>query len=431
MKLPLDLNARGAKGRTALHRAAREGRVDRLKALIKAGADIHATDDSGEQALQMAARKGQLDCVKCLIDNGANVNYMPPPEKSEYSQSAICSAVRHSYHLESVAIIKTLLLAGADVNFIGGDRYVPLNEAAESGNSQIVRLLLEAGAKVEIYDVFGKQALHRAVRCEEDMEDILSILLAHGADINSPSLDGERVLFDALGASDYKPKQLRVVLEAKPDLEVIDPVRKCTALEYAILNEEKSLARRLRKAGAKETPNTSDEPSSWSASTGTDEEDKQKGENCEDDAEESAGEDADAASVSVGDDETEDDVLGELPDGFEWSKSSDHLHYLAYFITPKPPYYENWPNISGESGRDAIRRFLRCDVLRLCDDTVRGAFKYTASDLEKMISKGGQTPKGKKAELVIQAQKSAPEKFRQGISNCELYELTELGRSYV
>jgi ankyrin repeat protein len=62
-----DLEQKDAKGRTALFRVSRVGNLEKVNALINAGADQNVSDTTyGEAPLQRAARGGYLDCVRAL-----------------------------------------------------------------------------------------------------------------------------------------------------------------------------------------------------------------------------------------------------------------------------------------------------------------------------------------------------------------------------
>lgn len=50
------------------------GNVDRLKELLKEGADKDAVDEEGRTPLHFAAGYGELECVKALLDVGANID---------------------------------------------------------------------------------------------------------------------------------------------------------------------------------------------------------------------------------------------------------------------------------------------------------------------------------------------------------------------
>jgi hypothetical protein len=52
----VDVNARSARGRTALHYAARSGRLAVVERLIEVGADVSAKDDDGNSVLHVLQR---------------------------------------------------------------------------------------------------------------------------------------------------------------------------------------------------------------------------------------------------------------------------------------------------------------------------------------------------------------------------------------
>ena len=64
-----------AQGRTALHVAAANGKLDEIEKLLNNhNTDIiHAKDENGWQAIHEAARSGHLDTLKYLIDMGADI----------------------------------------------------------------------------------------------------------------------------------------------------------------------------------------------------------------------------------------------------------------------------------------------------------------------------------------------------------------------
>ena len=86
--------------------------------------------------LFLAARKGDLEMMKILLKHGAHINGLP---------DVACSPLHGAIFLKHFQAIQFLLDSGADVN-IQTDYGTPLHAAAESGNTQIVHLLLVRGA---------------------------------------------------------------------------------------------------------------------------------------------------------------------------------------------------------------------------------------------------------------------------------------------
>jgi len=69
-----NVNARNNYGETALMRTALNGHAEVAALLIDAGADVDAKDDYGGTALMWAAWRGNAEEVKLLIDAGADVD---------------------------------------------------------------------------------------------------------------------------------------------------------------------------------------------------------------------------------------------------------------------------------------------------------------------------------------------------------------------
>jgi len=64
--LLVDIDAKGRQGMTALHFAARSGRVDIVRYLLTKGADRGCVDDRGKTALDAATVNGKEEVVGLL-----------------------------------------------------------------------------------------------------------------------------------------------------------------------------------------------------------------------------------------------------------------------------------------------------------------------------------------------------------------------------
>ncbi|KAI0026616.1 ankyrin repeat-containing domain protein, partial [Vararia minispora EC-137] len=90
-----------------LHRAVRTGDDNLVRSLLAAGEDIEARDDGGSTALHIAAKEGRVDIiVRLLLDGGADIDALSPS-----GMTALHYAVLYG-HIE---IISILLDRGASV----------------------------------------------------------------------------------------------------------------------------------------------------------------------------------------------------------------------------------------------------------------------------------------------------------------------------
>jgi ankyrin repeat protein len=105
--------------------------------------------------LTMAVRNGDLAVVRALLDLGVSVNG---------SASDPWSPVDMAVHNNNVALARLFIERGGDVNGIDKAGYTPLLLAAsiDFGDTAMMELLLEAGARVDIRNPDGKTALDLA-----------------------------------------------------------------------------------------------------------------------------------------------------------------------------------------------------------------------------------------------------------------------------
>ena len=137
-----DLDARDARGFTALHRAASEDRPADIRALGDAGADVNARTRGGRlTALQAAVwRRAGLDVVHALLEAGAEVD-----ATDVRGWTALHWAARDNR--TDPAVVEALLGAGAEVNVEDHIGHTALQYAtrADIGNEAVATLLRAAG----------------------------------------------------------------------------------------------------------------------------------------------------------------------------------------------------------------------------------------------------------------------------------------------
>ncbi|NJD34164.1 MAG: ankyrin repeat domain-containing protein [Betaproteobacteria bacterium] len=139
---------------TGLMIGAWEGNIPMMELFLSRGADINKVNAHGEQALLHAAWKGRLEAVRWLVEHGARMN-------REGKQWAALHYAAFGGHAEVVAY---LLERGADVNALSTNGSTALMMAAREGKESIAKTLLASGARTDIVNEWGDDAVRWAMR---------------------------------------------------------------------------------------------------------------------------------------------------------------------------------------------------------------------------------------------------------------------------
>jgi hypothetical protein len=131
---PVDLE--DSHGFTALDWAARTGRTEAIRVLIRAGANPNGQDHgpNGWTPLEHAVHKGQLEAVRALLAAGAHVD-------AGSSRRGITPLMLAASQGEP-EIVDELLAAGADPHAKQEGRETALTYAMTAGNERVIRALL-------------------------------------------------------------------------------------------------------------------------------------------------------------------------------------------------------------------------------------------------------------------------------------------------
>jgi ankyrin repeat protein len=151
-----------------------------------------------------------FEMIKHYIKSGMNVNQKWQNARGEYRSLLhwVCS-------LDNSEVCRLLLAAGATVQVKDSRGETPLHTACSEGCVEICRLLLDAGALVDAEGNDGKTPLHIVCRdimttvCEESYLEICRLLLDAGANVHVKDCYGETPLLIA-GACMYNLKVLEI-----------------------------------------------------------------------------------------------------------------------------------------------------------------------------------------------------------------------------
>jgi tetratricopeptide (TPR) repeat protein len=131
-----------------------EGNIPMMELFVARGADINKANSLGEQALLHAAWKGRLEALRWLVEHGARLNR----EGKEWA------ALHYAVFAGHAEVVSYLLERGADVNALSTNGSTPLMMAAREGKEAIAKTLLAAGARTDIVNERGDDALRWAMR---------------------------------------------------------------------------------------------------------------------------------------------------------------------------------------------------------------------------------------------------------------------------
>ena len=122
--------------------AAAFGRVERLRSLLRENPSLaHGLADDGFTALHLAVFAKQEEAARVLIEHGADVDARSTGTIARVPPLGTAAFVR------SVPLARLLLDAGADVNGEGEGGFTALDTATANADEELVRLLLERGAR--------------------------------------------------------------------------------------------------------------------------------------------------------------------------------------------------------------------------------------------------------------------------------------------
>ncbi len=165
----------------------------------------------GIPLLYQTCLQNNILLTQLLLEYGANVNarYQPEQENEDTGNTALHIAAQQG----NVDCVRLLIEHGAHITIKNEADVTPLHKACFYGHSEIVQELLQRGAEVNAQDIEESTPLHTA--CKRADLELVKLLLKHKAEVNSKTALGHTplhsVLYELLADDSKKDLQKQVI----------------------------------------------------------------------------------------------------------------------------------------------------------------------------------------------------------------------------
>jgi ankyrin repeat protein len=164
-------------------------------------------------SLQSAAWEGELDFVKWLVE-----------EKKVDVDAMITSdgatALHKAAEYGNAEVVKTLLDAEADVDVQDSYGYTPLIYATLNGHTEIVKMLVDVKADVDVQDSCGNTALIHATI--NDSIETVKMLLDAKPNVDMQNKKGDTALIWAVWSGRIDMQVIKMLVDAKANIDIED-----------------------------------------------------------------------------------------------------------------------------------------------------------------------------------------------------------------
>ena len=178
----LDTRDEQVQEKTRLMQAAEKGDSQLLKQALVEGGKLNAHTDS-ESAFSLALKNGHEAISRILLSAGSDWQL----GFNDAQGSALVVAADNGFD----EIVKSLIIKGAALEAKDQQGYTALARAAKNGHLTTLKILINAGAKVNVFPE-GRSVLMHVV--EKNNMLLSQIIIAAGADVNFSDAEGDTAL---------------------------------------------------------------------------------------------------------------------------------------------------------------------------------------------------------------------------------------------
>ena len=183
---------------------------------------------------QHASVEDKLGLIGLLIDCSEGVDVINKLCKQDGLMPPLLCALDFLTDFECpnhIQLIQGLLTFGANPNKVVDKFLCPMKSALESNKIELVQLLLDSGANIDLLLENDETIFMAAVEAECDI-NIIELLIARGANVNAVTADGETALGKACSEDRLELVELLLAYSELPT-EPIRPENNFTVVQMA------------------------------------------------------------------------------------------------------------------------------------------------------------------------------------------------------